>query len=255
MNQHEFRELSAGHALHTLTSEEERAFAAALIAHPEWQHIVDADLDTAAGLGRSATEVSPPPSVRSQLLDAIADVPQRSDGVVDEPPGPGQAPPPLEAHLPRRSRARWIGVFALAASLFLVTAVLLTPTILGLSEPEDPSIVALQRVEDSADASATTVEVPGGGSATLHWSDSEAVAVLVAEEMAEPEPGTDFELWVVRGNEPISLGVMDPEDDGQTVLVADTFIPGDVFAVTIEQVGGSPSGLPTSDPILAIETA
>ena len=50
MNEQEFAELSAGHALGALSGDDERAFRDALAAHPEWQHIVDLDLRTAGEL-------------------------------------------------------------------------------------------------------------------------------------------------------------------------------------------------------------
>ena len=38
------------------------------------------------------------------------------------------------------------------------------------------------------------------------------------------------------------------------MLLEGTMKPGDTIAVTVEQQGGSPTGEPTSDPIVAIPT-
>ena len=273
MNQQEFRELSAGHALRALTSDEEREFAAALAAHPEWQRIVDEDRAAASGLGRSIPEVPPPAGLRAQILAAIDGVPQRPagsdagsdaspdrDAAADAPTGHAQ---PLADDLAaagtatqrQASRAWRIGAFALAASVVLLSTVMFGPRIFDSFAPQDPSVVALQQVENAPDADSTSLDLPGGGSATLHWSDSEGQAVFVADGMAPAAEGQDFELWLVRGGEAISIGLMQPDEDEHGIFVADTFAPGDTLAVTVEQAGGSPSGAPTSDPILAIATA
>lgn len=71
MNIQDFADLSAGRALGALSPEDEAAFQEALREHPEWQGIVDADLETAATLGESVAPVAPPLAMRSQLLRLI----------------------------------------------------------------------------------------------------------------------------------------------------------------------------------------
>jgi anti-sigma-K factor RskA len=59
--------------------------------------------------------------------------------------------------------------------------------------------------------------------------------------------GLDYELWVIEGEAPpVSLGVL---RDGQTRLDA-PLRAGAVLAISLEPVGGSPTGQPTS-PVLA----
>ncbi|CAI9387409.1 anti-sigma factor [Microbacterium sp. T2.11-28] len=71
MNIQDFADLSAGRALGALSPDDEAAFQEALREHPEWQGIVDADLETAATLGESVAPVAPPLAMRSQLLRLI----------------------------------------------------------------------------------------------------------------------------------------------------------------------------------------
>lgn len=71
MNVQDFADLSAGRALGALSPEDEAAFQEALREHPEWQGIVDADLETAATLGESVAPVAPPLAMRSKLLGLI----------------------------------------------------------------------------------------------------------------------------------------------------------------------------------------
>lgn len=274
MNLREFRELAAAHAVGALPPEDERAFTQALAQHPEWRGIVDADVETAALLGESLPEVTPPPALRAGLLDAIEQLPQlpavripESAADVGEPAPPRDIQPRTESASSRedvrgpdarRRRARsigWITGLALAASIALFAAVTLGPGLVGLFAPSDPAVVALEQVESSEDAAAASVDAVGGGSATLHWSNEQGRAVLVVEKLPRLGDDQDFELWLVRGEQPISIGIMHPGDDERTVLIADSFEPGDAIAVTVEAAGGSPSGAPTSNPIFVIPTA
>ena len=72
MNEQEFAELAAGHALYALSPDDERAFETARRQHPEWEHLVTADAETAAVLAESVSDVAPPPGLRSALLAQIA---------------------------------------------------------------------------------------------------------------------------------------------------------------------------------------
>lgn len=85
MNEQEFSELAAGYALNALSPEDEREYAAALLEHPEWNHIVVADAATAAALARGVAQVSPPLGARGALLSLIARTPQYPPRSADLP--------------------------------------------------------------------------------------------------------------------------------------------------------------------------
>ena len=109
--------------------------------------------------------------------------------------------------------------------------------------------------EASPDAQQASVELASGGQATAHWSASRGEAVLVADGLEAPEDGRTYELWFVRGDTPISAGIFAPEDGAATALLEGEMHAGDVIAVTVEVSGGSPDGVPTTDPIIVIPTA
>lgn len=263
MNLQDFRLLSAGHALHSLSSDDELAFARALTAHPEWQSIVDTDLETAAELGDAVPDAVPSSSLRATLLDLVGTTPQApmvtapgasmapDYGSLDVPEKSDNTVPVIPTRSGRR-RALWAGAFALAASLAVLATVTLGPQLFGPTEHTDPAVVALSEVSQASDAQVQTVDVSGGGLATLHWSRDLDRAVLVAEDLPQLAGDEDFEVWLVRGETPISVGVMESSPE-PAILTG--FQPGDVVAMTIEAAGGSPSGLPTTDPIVAISTA
>jgi anti-sigma-K factor RskA len=79
--------------------------------------------------------------------------------------------------------------------------------------------------------------------------------VLVADGLPELPNDRTFELWFVRGTQPIAAGTFDASGSVTTAELSGTMQPGDTIAVTIEQAGGSPDGNPTTKPIIAIPTS
>jgi anti-sigma-K factor RskA len=271
MNEKDFAELAAGAALHSLSADDERRYLSALGEHPEWRAMVEADADAAALLAVAAEPVTPPAFFRSALLAQIADMPQddgsRADPDVSSGPGgsplvsldstvepPAESPvePPVDPKKPRR----WTRtVFALAACLALLVGVGVGAVALNQQLNPPASVVALQEIEAAGDAQQATVALDDGGTATAHWSASAGKAVLVADGIPSPGDGQTYELWFVRGDAPVSAGVFDVDGGDATAVLAGDMQAGDAIAVTVEQAGGSPTGLPTSDPVIVIPTA
>ena len=68
--------------------------------------------------------------------------------------------------------------------------------------------------------------------------------------------GETYELWFVREGTAVSAGQFDTDSSGAATVALDgTVEEGDVIAVTVEPDGGSPTGEPTSEPIVALPTA
>ena len=280
MNEQEFRELSAGHALGALSPDDERAFAAARAGNPEWSQIADHDAETAAALGAQLPAVAPPAMLRDQILGAIAQAPQappasRGTRATVRPSTPDAARPhatarpdstpvpgapdedereeALDAAYTRRRKWQR-GMFALVASVAVLSMIALgtSSLIQALSTPAE--VTALQQIESAPDASQASTTF-AGGVATVHWSEALGKTVLVAEGLPKLEEGREFELWFVRGETPLPAGTFSSRTGTGVALFGEQMQPGDLVAVTIEDAGGSPTGLPTTDPILAIETA
>jgi len=101
-----------------------------------------------------------------------------------------------------------------------------------------------------------TAEVAGGGTATAHWSESVGKAVVVTTGLEAAGEGETYELWFVRDDTAVSAGQFDPDATGAATTLLDGAVEeGDVIAVTVEPEGGSPTGQPTSDPIVVLPTA
>ncbi|MGV6848173.1 MAG: anti-sigma factor [Marinibacterium sp.] len=79
--------------------------------------------------------------------------------------------------------------------------------------------------------------------------DRERIGVLLIA--GDPPPESVFELWLVpEADAPVSLGVF---TDRGTFALDTTLAPGATLAVSIEPVGGSPTGAPTG-PVVAAGT-
>lgn len=253
MNEQEFVELAAGHALHALSPEDETAFQTARRQHPEWEHHVTTDAATAAELAEGVSEVAPPEGVRAALLAQIATSPAAAPATGEAVASDVDVASVAPASAPRRWAARsW---FALAASLALLVGVGWGAVFVGQQLSAPASIVALDEIEAAPDAQSQTVSLADGGQVTAHWSESVGKAVLVSDGLPSLTDDESFEMWVVRDGAATSAGTFTADDGTTTALLDGAVEEGDVIAVTVEPAGGSPTGQPTSDPILAIETA
>ena len=172
MNVQEFAELAAGHALHALSPDDERAFAAALAEHPEWAGIVDTDAATAVVLSEGVSEVAPPPSIRAGLLaqiaqgshdsetpsaleaepavetDPFAALPLLPAVTAEEAAQADPVEPPASTDMLQTVQRRtWTrGVFALAASIALLVALGFGAALVGeLLTPKPAAVVANRR--------------------------------------------------------------------------------------------------------------
>ncbi|MBZ4488118.1 anti-sigma factor [Microbacterium sp. cx-55] len=258
MNDREFDELSAGDAVHALTPDDQRMLARALEADPQRRATLDEDATMAARLADGVSEVVPPPAIRAELLARIAVTPQdaapaATSAAADPVAAPAAtAPEPAPAARGGWGMRSW---FALAASLVLILGIGGAVVVVSQQVTQPASVVALERITDAPDAQSAAGSVTGGGEATLHWSESVGSAVLVSEGLPSIDEGKEFELWYVRDGQPIAAGVFSADGGDATAVLDGSMQPGDVIAVTVEDAGGSPNGVPTSDAVLAIATA
>lgn len=264
MNEMEFAELAAGHALNALSDADEQRYADALVAHPQWRRSAEIDERTVALLADNVESVTPPASVRDALLAKIALTPQNPAADPDQTPlssldapDASDAPDPsnTSASAPAAPRRRGRLLFALAASVALIVGIGIGAAVLGSQLSRSASVIALEQIESSADAQQASIELESGATATAHWSQSVGEAVLVAEGLEGLDDDSSYELWFVRDDGPVSAGVFDADAGTATALLDGAMQAGDVIAVTVEPAGGSPTGQPTTDPIIVIPTA
>ncbi|MFD4958977.1 anti-sigma factor domain-containing protein [Microbacterium sp. NPDC058389] len=263
MDEKEFAELAAGAALHALSPADREAFDTARREHPEWGHWVDEDAATTAALAEAVPPAIPSPDVRSALLSRIASTPQlpaTGAAVAPEEPVPAaaapQEPAPPAAAPRTPSPRRWTRrILALAASVVLLVALGLGAAMISSYLNRPAAVVALQQIEDAPDARSATADLADGGTATAHWSESVGKAVLVSDGLPAIADDESFELWFVRDGAAVAAGTFEPAAGTTAALMEGAMQPGDTIAVTVEPQGGSPTGQPSSEPIVTIPTA
>ncbi|MCC6237110.1 MAG: anti-sigma factor [Dehalococcoidia bacterium] len=93
--------------------------------------------------------------------------------------------------------------------------------------------------------------VVGASRGTVTYDPSSGLMLFAASGLPPAPPDSEYQLWLVRGTTPLSLGTFTPTSDGRASVAAELRIArGEVLAVTLEALGGSPA--PTSAPFLAI---
>jgi anti-sigma-K factor RskA len=260
VNERDFADLAAGHALNALSDADERAYQEALAGNPHWSsHVRDA-ADAVAAIADTVVPVEPPASVRASLMARITDLPQvgasepepeRNSADLEDYAAAG--PAPVEAELeavavgPSAGSGwglrRW---FTLAASIVAVLVLGFGAVTIGQQLTRPASLVALEQVTTAPDAQ----------SATAHWSASTGQSVLVTDKMSALPSDKTYELWFVRDDTAIAAGIFTTDADGKaTAVLQGEFHSGDVIAVTVEPAGGSPDGTPSSAPVVAVATA
>lgn len=265
MSEKDLDELLAARALHALDPEDEQRLDRALADDPELRERAEHDEDTAALLAEATVEIEPPSSIRDTLLSRIAEHPSvpsvdseadaaQESGATgsDSPDGDGDGDGDRGPERKRRRGRRRL--WALAASI-VVVAGLGGGAIVATQLLEQPAAVeALDQIEVAADARSAAEDLPGGGTLDVHWSYETGQAVIVADDVPALEDGSQYELWLVRGEVPISAGVFNGGADEPKLLEGD-LSQGDIIAVTVEDEGGSATGAPTTEPIVAVPTA
>jgi anti-sigma-K factor RskA len=106
-------------------------------------------------------------------------------------------------------------------------------TIAGLTNPR----MAMIKMDANA--------VPANGSpapasiATVYWDTQTKDVYVVANNLPQPGPGKQYQLWAIVDGQPVDAGVFDLADN---VMVKLKNIPrAQLFAITLEQQGGSPT--------------
>lgn len=141
-----------------------------------------------------------------------------------------------------RSSARGVywTVAALIAVLALAAGVLLGRTVLEPGPDPDTDLVAQVTITDP--------QIEASGS--VHYLPEQGVILLDLERLPPAEAGYVYQVWMIAGDTPISMGVFDPA----TSRFAAAGNPNDfdAMAITVEQ-GPLGSAQPTTDPLVVAD--
>lgn len=171
----------------------------------------------------AATAVEPPQQLRDRLLMEVGASPVRVLG-------------------PRIKRWQAITLAAAAALVIglgaLGLGVMLRPT---------PTPSTAEQVFAAPDVRTVSGPIPSGGTATVVFSREKNAGVLVMNNVAPPQPGSVYQMWLIDNKGPHSAGTMDAKNVApSTTAVLPDLGDSQVLAFTVEPPGGSAQ--PTTTP-------
>jgi anti-sigma-K factor RskA len=107
-----------------------------------------------------------------------------------------------------------------------------------------------RQVIEAQDARQATVNVSGGGTATVSVSPSHDALVVRMKDVPPPPAGKVYQMWLIPkdGSTPVSEGLMDAEALSKPALVKGIGSAASL-GITVEPVGGSAA--PTSPTVAA----
>ncbi|WP_307812261.1 anti-sigma factor [Lacisediminihabitans changchengi] len=279
MTEHDDLHLLAGaYALGALDETEREEFEKYLATSEEARAELAAFTDTAVMLGMSTTPVTPPPSLKGDIMARIAVTPQ----LPSLEPGQTNAPKadaaptnvtsmfaerairsvsaetvaPAERKAARRwySRPSTILVAAAAAAAIFVGGTALGTSMNTPTQQVEPQAVGLTEISAAADAQRAEAAVAGGGNATVIWSAQLARSAVVVSDLPALPSDKTYELWYIDGAHITPAGTFTAAENGKTVRVLDgKMSSGDTIGITVEPAGGSKK--PTTEPVASIPTA
>jgi anti-sigma-K factor RskA len=163
-----------------------------------------------------------------------------------------------------RQARRWRAV---ATAMTAIAAVLVAIVTIGLYQPDllppalrptpRTQVVEVKTPAAPAAPSAQYVAVlqkEGGTPAFILTVDGATKNFTVRKVGADAQPDKSFELWLISDKlpHPRSLGVIGASDFNASPVLASydaSIINAATYAVTVEQAGGSPDGVPHSTPV------
>jgi anti-sigma-K factor RskA len=241
---HDLLALATPYALHAVSSDEQRDIEQQIAGAPEdvvraFHDEVRAVRETMAVVS-ATTSVEPPEHLRDRLLAAIGDAPRLS--VV-----PGPNAPAAQPSSPSKSRsARWRTV-ALSAAAAVIIGLGAVGVGVALRPETKPS--AAEQIFEAPDVKTVSGPIPTGGTATLVFSRERNAAVLVMNDVAPPEQGYVYQMWLVANDGAHSAGTMDAKAVSPSTTAVLPDIDGSkALAFTVEP--GTGSTQPTS-PVFA----
>ena len=197
-----------------------------------------------------ADEAEPRPGLLEDILrqlpqqprTAPADTASAPSSVPDVPAGPAAHVSPdvvdLAAARNRRDRRRFGGVrgwvaAAAAAAVIALGGIGVGVYVAGQNDP-------VNQVLQAGDVRQATVNVNGGGTATVSISSSKNAVVVRMNGVPAPPAGKVYQMWLIPkdGSDPVSQGLMDAQALSHPAVVSGISSAA-AIGITVEPVGGS----------------
>jgi len=231
--------LVGAYALDALTPSEEVRFEDHLATCAACRQELDELLATAARLGE-AVAVPPDPQMRARLMEAVRRTPQERPMVVHIRPSGW-----------RRQAPRLLAAAAVVAVVASLGAFFVERERLQEFQASQSTLSTVLTAPDGRDS---VEELDNGGRLRVVSSMALDQAVVLTADL--PPPGDDkaYELWSVGDDGPVSEGVISAAVLGSADLhLVDSLDAAATLALTVEQEGGSPTGKPTTNPVVSVD--
>ena len=279
--QREMNSLVAAYVLDALPPDEREVFEAFLDGSPTAAQEVAELLSVSAVLG-AVDAAAPAPGLRESVLSAVGrtrqlpPITRRSDAertpgqpVAGQPvpaqPVPAQPVPaqpvaaqPVPVTRRRKAAVRVAAAFALAAVLVLGVVVGIQADRLAEARRETQAAqgaLALSSITGQADLQTRTSAVASGGTATVLSSARAGRGVVLLAGVTTLATDKTYELWLIdAAGKPRPVTTFATDNTTATVDFAG-FRTGDSVGLSVEPAGGSPTGAPTTTPVLAVKVA
>ncbi|MCG5431054.1 anti-sigma factor [Mycobacterium sp. MYCO198283] len=214
-----FLDMATAYALNAVTDIERADIERRLRVAPpdvaaEFAAEVRAVRETMAAMS-AATAVEPPPALRSQIL--------------------------ASATQQRRSRSRRRRTAVVAAAAAVVIGLAAVGVGLAFRSTDSRDAVSTDTIFAAPDVRTVTGDLPTGGTATFIYSRDRHAGVLVMNNVAPPQPGTVYQMWLMSDAGAESAGTMDDEAvSPSTTAVLPQIGDSTALAFTVEPGDGSP---------------
>jgi anti-sigma-K factor RskA len=248
--------LSGAYALDALAEPEKSEFEALMAESEQLRSEVTELVDTAVELGLSVTPETPSASMRDKLMAQVAVTPQFAP--LDAPEAPLRAPVRVGS-AEARAQARWYQrpmgtLLAAAAAIALIVSVGGVSSLVIQGQNDLATASQVNEIQASDDYQRASVDLDGGGTATLVWSLGLERSALIVDGLKGLPAGSTYELWYIDKNGATPAGTFDVGSEGtHTVVLAGAMDAGDTIGVTVEPSGGSTK--PSTDPVIVVQTA
>lgn len=263
--------LAAEYALGTLDADERAQVDAMMAADKDFAALVEAWQHRLGALNQMVGSIEPRPEVWERIKSAAGlSEPQAPLVLPDPPPSPARAAPGAgqaaaadSSNVIRLSAQarRWRSLASITTS---IAAALLVMIAVGAYRPDLlPDRFRPKPLKQVAEVSpppapagqyVAVLQREGGAPAFILTVDGATRNFTVRKVDAAAEPAKSFELWLISDKlpRPRSLGVIGDSDFTTRPVLASydpDLVNNAIYAVTVEQAGGSPDGNPHSAPV------
>ncbi|WP_199433332.1 anti-sigma factor [Qaidamihabitans albus] len=247
--------LAGAYALDALDEHERARFRRHLQECPACSEEVRELQATAGRLGAASAE-EPPPGLKGRVLAEIRETRQQA---------PSAGPDPQERSRRSAGPPRWLlGLAAAATVVGLALAGVFGGVALHTQNQLESAQERMEQTREryepvsdlltAPDLRTMQAETSIGGSATVLVSQSRNAMMVLGSELPPHDPGHDYELWMLGpGDELRSAGVLPAPSEPGSLVLAEGVDNTEAVAITVEPAGGSPTGEPSTPPILKVD--